>query len=537
VAAGPALARRALAGAVLAVVVVALALPLGGVLPGATTRRPYDLRAAVAPAPKPLSQVSLLATFSATYDGPPQPVFSAKVAGANPQTLYWRLATYDRFDGSEWVSSAVFQRAGTRLPAGPHLAAPTRSIRAVVTPANLPGYLPAPDRPSAVSIDGLGVGNTDGELLLPAGMRLPASIDVSSSAPEPSPGQLVDATIPAGATNPGAPAFPVAVEGLARNLAAAARPYPFARLTALSDYLTAPGFVLHPPGNSPIGTGYYQVTQLLQTHDGGSEQYAAAFAVLARAMGFHARLAVGYTGGTVDTRTGTVTITTRNLRVWPEVDLSGLGWVPFPSDPAGQTAAGQAATLPSVSPLAQALQDQRQIDRATTGSASSPSRSGIPAPPVPPARSSALPWWAWLLIGVGAVGVLLVALVLLAKAARRRRQRHGRDPAALVAGAWERTLDRLAEHGLDIPGSLTAPEVAARAGVAFGTEAAGAVAVLVPVVDAARYNRRFPPTAERADRSWATARDVEAALRAAATPGRRLRAVVSVAPLVRGRGR
>ena len=224
-AAGPLLARRVLAGAAATAAVALLALPLGSALPGAHARRPYDLRAIVAPIPHPVNQLSLLATYASIYDGPVSAAFTAQASGADPRALYWRLAVFDIFNGAEWTSSAIYQPAGTRLPARPRLDVPVVNVHAHIQPAGLmTGYLPAPDRPQAISVSGLGVGSTDGELVIPAATRLPPRIDITSAVPNPAPAQLLGAGIPAGSANQGAPAVPPTIAALARRLAATAPP-------------------------------------------------------------------------------------------------------------------------------------------------------------------------------------------------------------------------------------------------------------------------------------------------------------------------
>jgi hypothetical protein len=537
-AAGPSALRRFGVGLIAAAVIAALAVPLAGILPGDEARAPYQLRAAVAPPPEPVQRVGLLDTYSAMYDGPAQTAFTAQVTGADPTTLDWQLATYDQFNGSEWTSSAVYQRAGTGLPPGPHLRVATQTIKAVIAPSSLPGYLPAPGRAESVSVSGLGVAASDGELLIPARFQLPAQLTVTSTVADPTPSQLINAEVPAGATGAAAASIPPKLKALATRLANSAPPYAFARLTKLSDYLTAAPFVLHRPGNSPIGAGYFQIMQLLSSHDGSSEQYAAAFAVLARAMGFPTRLAIGYTGGTPVPGTNTVTVTTRDLRVWPEVELSGLGWVTLPSTP-GRTVATKSTGAkptpsPVASPLARALQSQNQIN-ATTGHHAGSGSTGPAVAPLSGHGGHDLAWWAWFLIVVAVVAVARVGVVVGAKALRRQRQRSRGTAADRVAGAWEHTVDGLVEHGLAVPASLTAPEVVIRAEASFGSATAEAVMALTPVIDAARYDRSHPPDDVTADQSWAAAAQVRASLRAGATPTGRIRAGLSTAPLLRRR--
>ncbi len=107
------------------------------------------------------------------------------------------------------------------------------------------------------------------------------------------------------------------------------------------------------------------------------------------------------------------------------------------------------------------------------------------------------------------------------------------DPGRRVVGAWEHVLDRLAERGIDAPPSLTADEVVARAGRQLGPAGVAPIEALVPVVDTARYDRRFPPSQAAADAAWARATDFDRALRLRTPPLMRLRAQLSPAPLRR----
>ena len=94
---------------------------------------------------------------------------------------------------------------------------------------------------------------------------------------------------------------------------------------------------------SPSGHGDYRIDQLLQAQAmvGDSEQYASAMALLARQMGLPSRVVLGFIpkdkqgdiskdrthqdasgGTTVDFKGG-------DAEAWVEINLAGLGWVPF----------------------------------------------------------------------------------------------------------------------------------------------------------------------------------------------------------------
>ncbi len=521
-----------LLGSVAAVAaVVGLSLPIGTSLPGAGARPPYDVRAAVAPPPQLASQVSLLAGYAAVYDGPVQPVFTVRAGGTEAGHLEWRLATFDHFTGEGWVSTDSFQRAGLILPPGPTLKVPAVTVQAQVALAGpifrsgtepVP-YLPVPGRPRMVSVGGLAISAPDGVLAVPTGTVAPRQFGLKALVARPTTDQLLR-SVPAPGSDPGSPPLPPAVESVAGAIIAHSAASPFARLTAIATFLTGPGFVRHPPGDSPIGSGSYQVIQLLEHRDGSAEQYAAAFALLARAAGFNTRLAVGYTGGTPG-RDGEVTFTSRNLTVWPEVNLQGMDWLPFPVIPTQAGTHGAAAPPGTPSPLNQALNRQQAINQSNP-----PTSTAAPAAPRGTAARGGGPKWpAIVAITMGAVAAAFGGLAA-GRATRSRRQRRRVDNQGRVIGAWEAVVDRLAALGLRVPAALTPAEVAEVARERLGADCARPVAHLAPLVDAARFDRRFPPGDTEAAAAWSQADGFREAVRRTVPWPRQLAAAVSPTP-------
>lgn len=534
-------AGRVLGSGVAVAAVVGLALPIGTNLPGAGSRAPYDVRAAVASPPQLASEVNVLASYAAVYDGPVRPVFTvrgfavrgftAPGGGIDPRQLEWRLATFDHFNGTDWVSTDSFQRAGVTLPAGPAIAVPAATVNADVAlsgsdPLGPVPYLPVPGRPQAVSVDGLAISVRDGVLAVPAGIAPPDGYRLKAIVPRPTTDQLLS-SVPVPGSDPGSPALPPVVVSAASAVIAHSGPSPFARLTAIATFLTGPGFVRHPPGGSPIGSGSYQVTQLLEHHNGSAEQYAATFALLARAAGFDTRLAVGYTGGTASRR-GEVTFTSRDLTVWPEVHMRGMDWLPFPVLPTQTGTGGIAASQETASPLNQALNRQQAINASSPPSSASAQAGTEPAGP-----GGRIPVWP-LVVGIAA-GAVVAALGGLAagRAGRSRRQRRRTDSQRRVIGAWESVVDRLAALGLSVPASLTPGEVAEVTGSHLGPDCAGPVARLGPLVDAARFDRRYPPDESDAAGAWSQADRFGEAVRRVVPWPRRLAAAISPAPWLR----
>lgn len=516
--------RRLGAGVAVAVVVTAVARPVGIRLPGVGSRPPYNLRAALQPATRVPDQLNPLVTYAAIYDGPSRPVFSVRATGADPRSLYWRLDTLDHFDGTGWTSTASLLRGGSTLPPGPRLAVATTTVVAAVSLNGPVVYLPAPDRPTQVSIAGLNVSPADSVLAVPSGTASPSHYVVRAAVPFPDRRQLLAAT-PLRPTDSGSPPLPADIQSAATAIVASTPPSPFARLTAISTYLTGPGFTRHPAGGSPIGSGSYQVVQLLHDHDGSAVQYAAAFALLARAVGFDVRLAVGYVGGTAGAGPGVVTFATCDLSVWPEVLLAGIGWVPWPTVPAAGSGAKAATPAQPSSPISQAIDEQRTLNASAP-----PSRAAAAPPAVHRSRPAGTVAWAALAAAIIVVVLLAGLVIAAAKAGRRQRQRRRIEPRQRVAGAWECVLDRLAELGINVAPSLTVPEVVDGAAARLGPNGIGPLPQLVRLIDASRYDRQFPPSPAMADSAWAQTLEVERSLRAAVPAARRFRAVVSPAP-------
>ncbi|MBN1097497.1 transglutaminase domain-containing protein [Blastococcus sp. TML/C7B] len=106
----------------------------------------------------------------------------------------------------------------------------------------------------------------------------------------------------------------------------------YARVRAILDFLTdrANGFE-YDLSTAP-GTSGDDLVDFLAERQGYCEQYAGAMAVMVRAAGMPARVALGYTPGTAQ-EDGSRLITTDDAHAWVEVFFVDLGWVPFDPTP------------------------------------------------------------------------------------------------------------------------------------------------------------------------------------------------------------
>jgi hypothetical protein len=250
---------------------------------------------------------------------------------------------------------------------------------------------------------------------------------------------------------------------------------------------------------------------------------------MARSVGLPARVAVGFTPGTVDAATGDYVVTNFEAHAWPEVWLPGVGWsnrfepTPPSGEPGGSALPGDTADT-AVAPTDP---DTPSTSVGTSPGAAEPVMPDtVPGTPVPTevqGGGGGVP--AWVLVALGALVLVVagVAAVPLAKARRRAARRRRPDPAERVAGAWEEALDRLRELGEPRPTHHTPGEVALRADPLVGPDAAARLVALADAHTDAQFRGR-PVTDTEADAAWEDCDDFRRALGARLGLRGRLRA-------------
>lgn len=247
---------------------------------------------------------------------------------------------------------------------------------------------------------------------------------------------------------------------------------------------------------------------------GNAGQFAAAFAVLARAKGYPVRVAVGYLLRP-EQRTGDrYAVFTSDAHAWPEVHLDGYGWVAFEPTDSRSPVVPEPPRPPDVT-LAAADADTVAPQRADE----------LPGGLL----QVAIGFGIVLAVAAGMVAVVAVAAALTKAARRRRRMRRG-PPARRVVAAWAEVVDRLREAGVRVPVSRTHGEVAGDVGNGPTAVAARTVAALAPVVTRAVY-APWEPTEHEADRAWELATRARRELAAVQGSAARLRGLVDPRPL------
>jgi transglutaminase-like putative cysteine protease len=333
--------------------------------------------------------------------------------------------------------------------------------------------------------------------------------------------------------------FPFSVRALARRITRDATT-PYDRAVALQRYFTDGSFTYDLRGPGGTGSGSDAIVDFLDSKRGFCEQFAAAYAAMARAVGIPARVAVGFTAGEYDAGAKEFSVRARDAHAWPEVWLAGLGWTQFEPTPAGG-APGQAdANLGE--PARQGPTTPTTPTTNATGTTTAtrpPFTSGVPRGEAnvqtdassPTSDGGSNDHWIALVALVVAAALALLGWALsraLRKVRRRTRRRRSTVPAHSVAGAWQDALEHLRDAGLPPSDALT-PREQAEHYAARGAPDATAE----PLGDlAAVYGRagwsRHEPTDDDVARAWADADAVREALAEGATGREKVRRALKV---------
>jgi transglutaminase-like putative cysteine protease len=377
---------------------------------------------------------------------------------------YLRLTALDNFDGARFSLGRLQATPDARVRNG--LPAPSPGVR--TTPASgqvrvqevyRQRYLPVPFSPTSVSVSG------DWRLDGPTSTVFSGRTDTggtrySYTAAVPTPTAADLRSEPAVTSLPAdvgidlrLPALDPDVRHLAQQLTAEL-PTTYAKVAAIQQYLRSPLFTYDLNGAPTNGRGALR-TFLLETRRGYCEQFASAMAVLVRAIGVPARVAIGFTPGSQATD-GEWVITNRDAHAWPEVWFPQAGWVRFEPTPRDDSS----VTTPdySVPPPPGTTSDTP--DTSSSTASSDPRASGRPeritndsSDPGFPAADHAAPTGGqhggpsrgWLAGGAIAVllGALLAAPPVFRLGRRRRRLGSGRR-----GDAWREVSDTANDLGV-----------------------------------------------------------------------------------------
>jgi transglutaminase-like putative cysteine protease len=462
------------------------------------------------------------AAFRVSYDNPTDALDVQRVA----------VLHLDQYDGVRWTSTAGFGETGNELM-DPTDAGPGRDVTQRYTMATIEDpWLPAAGTPLRIDLPNVAYAEDSGDLLAPGSVSglmytlvsrvgTPTADELAVAVRDDDPTLSrywqLDGTVPQGIA---AVAAEATVGGTTDG----------DTLTRLEQYLLT-NYSYDP--DAPAGHAYGRLDQFLGgDRRGTAEQFAASFAVMARSLGYPARVVVGYRV-VEDTDAGLAPldfVTSANYHAWVQVRFDTLGWVDFDPTPR----AGTTPLPPEPEPVAPTtIAPQEQPGGQREPQEAGPSE-GLPEPEAEPTSvGGRIVQATGIAVGLIVLAALLAAAVVVVLKRRRRsaRRREG-APADQVVGAWDEVLDRLAEMRFPLGASMTPRDVARAGRATYGEAAAEPLGRLVPVVSRAVF-AQDEPSADVAAGAWGQTAAFERNLAAMLNRRQRLRTRLSLRPFRR----
>lgn len=468
------------------------------------------------------------------------------------EASYWRLLTLGRFDGTDWSDgsdeiTSVPPSGAVPLAMAPPT--PGRTLTQQFTITGLGGgHLPVGGVPLTMQVPG----SAQGDLYvdpLTSDLRLHGDLEegfgysVQGIVPDATFEELKRADIGVVEVRNQYLKLPPLSEAV-RDLAnewTRGEETDIEKLAAIQGRLRAFDYSLEI--DAPTSKDYLEEF-LLHTRVGYCQQFATAFALLARHLGYPTRIAVGFLPGETDpANPDTYVVSGNETHAWPEVLFRGFGWVPFEPTPRQESTAppytiDDAGSTPATIPGAEAMMSGAgQRGRGEVqGEANPPSLHNKPAERAGTARGDRTidnRWrenFATIGLVLALVVILFIALVPLLKQLRvQRRYARATDARARAAAAFAEFQQEAAELASERARAESASAYARRIAREAGVPDAAAVR-LASIYEAAEYGPDgiSPAVAGEAKR---LARQLKSALWSQASWWRRIKRLWSPVPL------
>ncbi len=458
------------------------------------------------------TRVGVSYVWNQSYTGlswPPTHTEVLKIHADQPS--YWRATVLDKFDGTRWVQdlqSTAWGAPGKTLhvpaaevpPGRLHKVTTTVEVRGLVEP-----YLVAPGEPLSYAVpssSGGGFMSTNGVVRTDHPPARGTQYTVTSAIVDPEPPALrrTSTNYPESVVNTDLQ-FLDGGESVQPFGAPGREPQTVARLRQsetvpqlhgwLAAYQQARQVVRQAGARNPYDAvaaleAYFRTNYRYDEHvslaglpgspladwvvdgqGGYCQMFSGAMAELLRLMGIPARVAEGFTAGTLDT-SGVYHVDDHDAHAWVEAYFPGYGWLPF--DP---TPTRDLFTHASTSnKLSDAARGARTAGPNPFGNLHRINDFQVPgqSTPLPSAGHSAA---TRLLLALLALAAALLAAIVAFKTGRHVLRSRARDPRRLAAASRADIVAFARDQRLALSGTLTNRELAGELGRAFAVDADG----------------------------------------------------------------
>ncbi len=314
------------------------------------------------------------------------------VRSARPS--YWRIVGLEQFDGERWDSPDLFVDKGQAIHGGelelrdvdPTLGPPVKQT--YTFEGAVQAWLPAKYPARAIDTQGelIRYDPSTGTMVLPGNTFRDFGYSVTSYSYAPTPEEL-DAIPSLAGRYPARltelpPDTPQQIYDIARTVASVGgATTPYRQILNIQNYLKSFTY----SEEAPVADGTNAVLDFLtRTRRGFCVQFAGSMAVLVRALGYPARVAVGYTPGTRDRQDPSLFhVSGKQAHEWVEVLFPKWGWLPFEPTPGGSTPPPTGSRLPqrraALLPATSATQATYRTPSRTAASTATRHWSAIPS--------------------------------------------------------------------------------------------------------------------------------------------------------------
>ncbi len=401
------------------------------------------------------------------------PVALFEVTASQPS--YWRMLALDQFDGSVWKAEDLLVEDGPTFETPATLATtwPLGSETLVqrFRVLNDPSFpwIPMAYPPESVDLQGAPI-RYDQDLVSAVavdGLSKGDEYSVTSRPVAPDAGQL-DREVFGPPEQDGRYTYlpadmPQDVRDIALQWAGPVGRPAFERILAIQNHFRSGSFVYDLSARNLAGWEGL-LNFVTQTRRGFCQQFAYSMAVMVRALGYPARVAVGFTQGAYDERTRTYLVTTENSHSWVEVLFPDYGWLAFEPTPERNNPVAAAYLAPRI--LEGCTRSGGCVGRETTAGGRlsdgpgsrwlfedrfPPSRRPARAPggpgPEPEPQQPGVPYRLMIRVLLVLAGFLLVLVPVAKAVARRLRLRRAREPRRLILATYQVFAQQAADLG------------------------------------------------------------------------------------------